>query len=82
MLLFFEKKDPKVFQVWRLNFIEKMGQKKIIVDFFLLAFNSKLGHFDKNLDQVHIRVFLFRTFFFQICRNFSSTKLVIFLLSP
>jgi hypothetical protein len=35
MLLFFEKKDPKVFQVWRLNFIEKMGQKKIIVDFFI-----------------------------------------------
>jgi hypothetical protein len=27
-----------------------MGQKLIIIDFFLLSFNSKLSHFDKNIN--------------------------------
>jgi truncated hemoglobin YjbI len=60
----FREKGQKSFSSLTSEFYEKMGQKKIIVDFFLLAFYSKLGHFDKNLNQVHIRVFLFRTFFF------------------
>jgi hypothetical protein len=48
----FQEKGTKHFskKVWEpLNFMKKMGQK-IRVDFFLLSFNSKLSHFDKNLN--------------------------------
>jgi hypothetical protein len=32
------------------QFYGKMGQKYFIVDFLLLSFNSKLSHFDKNIN--------------------------------
>jgi hypothetical protein len=51
MLIVFEKKGIKVFQkkFGSPEFDENIGEKKIIVG-FLLSFNSKLNHFDRNLN--------------------------------
>jgi hypothetical protein len=61
----FREKGPKSFSSLASEFYRKNGSKENHSRLFLLAFNSKLGHFDKNLNQVHTRVFLFRTFFFK-----------------
>jgi hypothetical protein len=38
-------------KVWKpLNFMEKWVKKIIVDDFFVVIFNSKLSHFDKNIN--------------------------------